>query len=432
LGTRASYGDETLTKRSFTAAIGDLADMIETAWRRVQYDDDAFADIAQRALTEQRLHERYDTGDVLREAITDRLLVPQVDIQATFGQPPITYFRSSRFYVAMLFWLDSTTSIHEHGFSGAFSVFGGSSLHIRYGFTPRERVNSRLALGDIVRKGANILKRGAVQKIVAGPQGAHALFHLERPSATLIVRSFMDGRAHPQLTYHWPCYAIDPFFEDHAIVRKCQLLRLLHQTDEDSFRYLTTELFAALEIESTVRVLLFLRQLNLSVPLALELASVAADRHRELGQGLVQLVEAGYREDGLMRLRRRVLDPEGRLLLALLLNRLSSTEVNALVASKYPGSDPVDLVSTWIASLLTDLGGMDGSPIVSRAIRLLLDSDNLAAASQRLSAELDVAPGAERDAVVALMRVLSDSPLLSSLFAFPARVSHRGEGVDVT
>jgi hypothetical protein len=430
--TRAVYGDETQTKWSFTAAIVDLANRIEARWQRVQYDDDAFADIAQRALTEQRLHERYDTGDVLREAITGRLLVPQVDIQATFGQPPITYFRNSRFHVAMLFWLDSTTSIHEHSFSGAFSVFGGSSLHVRYGFTPRKRVNSRLAVGDIVRKGADILKHGAVQKIVAGSQGAHALFHLERPSATLIVRTFTDGRAHPQFSYHWPCYAIDPFFEDHAIGRKCQLLRLLHQSDEDSFRNLATELLASLEFESAVRVLLFFRQLNLSLPLALELASTAADRHRELGEGLVQLVEAGYREDALMRLRRRVLDPERRLLLAFLLNKLSAIEVNALVASKYAGSDPVDLVSAWIASLLTDLGGMDGSPVVIRAIHLLLDSDNLSAASQRLSAELDIAAGAERDGVLALMRILSDSPLLSSLFAFPAHASRRGEGADAT
>jgi hypothetical protein len=407
------------TKPGFTRAIGDVARRIEDAWHRVHYDDDSFADIAQRILTEERLHERYDAYDVVREGIAAPLVFPQVDAQAKFGQPPITFFRNARFYISVLFWVDSSTSIHEHGFSGAFCVLGGESLQVGYGYTPSIRVNSRLSVGKLERKSACVLERGDVQRIIAGPQGAHALFHLERPSATLIVRTRMDARAQPQLTYHWPCYAIDPFFDDDAIGRKCQLLALVHETNKDSFQPIATELLASLDLESTVRVLLYLRQLNLGMPQAFELASVAAQKHGELGEGLVQLVEAGHRESQLISLRRRVVDRERRLLLAFLLNRLSPGEVKALVARKYRDDEPADLVATWIASLLEAGGGMASSPLIRRAIRLLLTGQGLQAVNRWLASEFDIIADDDRSAAAALVRTLSDSPLLASLLASP-------------
>jgi hypothetical protein len=420
---RAAFGVEAAKKLTFTSAIEDLARRIEYEWADVQYDDGRFPEIAERVLMEEQLHERYNAHDVIREGILGRLTVPQIDPEAKFGQPPITFFRNSRFYVAAQFWADATTAIHEHGFSGAFSVLGGASLHVRYRFTPRIRVNSRLSVGGIEQESANILERGTVKGIVAGPEGAHALFHLERPSTTLIIRTHRDSRAQPQLTYLWPCYAIDPFFEDHAIDRKCQLLRLVHETDNDSFQRIGSDLLATLDFESTVRVLLYLRQLNLGVHMALELAAVAAHQHRELGEGLVQLVEAGHREDRLISLRRRVFDPERRLLLGFLLNRLSAVDVKALVARKYPDSDAADLVTAWTASLLEAEGGMERSPLVRRAIQLLLTSKSLAVVNHRLFAEFDIMADDDRDAAAALVRTLSDSPLLSSLLGAPTSIN---------
>jgi hypothetical protein len=426
VGEHASFPVRTPTNPVFTKAIETLGSRIEDAWQRVQYDDDAFAEIAQRALTEERLHERYTARDVIREGITAPLTVPQIDAQAKFGQPPVTLFRNARFYVAVLFWVDSTTSVHEHGFSGAFSVLGGASLHVRYGFAPQVRVNSRLGVGKIAQKGASILEHGAVQRIAAGPQGAHALFHLERPSATVLVRTHADPRAQPQLTYHWPCYAIDPFFEDPALGRKCQLLRLIHDTDKDSLPPIASELLASLDLESAIRVLLYLRQLNLSDPVMLHLGAVAAAPHGALGEGLKGLVEAGHHETRLLALRRRVFDRERRLLLAFLLNRLPAAGAIALVARKYPADDPADLVAAWTASLLEDVGGMEASSFVRRAIRLLLAGDGVAA-GRRLVEEFAIATDDDRTAATALLRTLTDSPLLATLLTGPTCGSGREE-----
>jgi len=76
-------------------------------------------------------------------------LVPQKNLDATFGQPPITLFHHDRFYIEALFWLSSTTSIHQHAFAGAFSVLAGSSVQARYRFEPRTGVERRLRFGHV-------------------------------------------------------------------------------------------------------------------------------------------------------------------------------------------------------------------------------------------------------------------------------------------
>ena len=408
------------TSPSFADATQNVARQIEENWHDAQYDDDAFPGIARRVLTKARLHDRFGARDVIREGLENQLIVPQLDIGGRFGQPPVTFFRNARFYIAVLFWVDSTTSVHEHGFSGAFSVLDGASLHVRYRFTPHVRVNSRLSVGEMAQQGASILERGTVEEIVAGSQGAHALFHLERPSATLIVRTHSDDRAQPQLTYHWPHYALDPFFEDHELRRKCQLLRLAYDTDRKTFPGLAATLLGSLDLESALRTLLSMRQLNLSVAMAQELAAVVSRRHGELAAGLEQFVAHGHREQRLVALRRAVVDRERRLLLAFLLNRLTATEVTALVARQHPGADPVDLVTQWLASLLEDIGGMEETPIVRRAIRFFVAGDDKAMVVEKLAKEFDITDGTDLEAAASLVSTLSDSPLLSSLLSGPA------------
>ncbi len=408
--------DEDQIQIRFASEITTAARRIEDAWCNAQYHDDAFSDIAQQVLLEERLHERYSARDVIREGLTGAITVPQIDLPASFGQPPVTFFRNSRFYIAVLFWVDADTSIHEHSFSGAFSVLSGSSLHVQYEFKPKTLVNSRLSVGEIVKKHAKILERGDVEAIISGRQGAHALFHLKRPSATLLVRTHRDSRAQPQMTYHWPCYAIDPFFEDDIIYRKCQLLSLVRQTDAEHFQKTASELLLSLDLESAIRVLLYLRRFNLSLRQALDLASSAAGRQGSLGEGLTGFVEDGYRISRLASLHQRVFDCDRRLLLAFIMNRLSVTDIFALVKARYLDSEPADLVANWTASLLAEVGGLTESPLLHRAIRLLLTGNNLPEVTRQFALEFELRSGGERDAADELLRRLADSPVLSSLF----------------
>src|SRR5262245_60676181 len=119
----------------------ELGSTIEDAWRARDYDELAFPDIAARALERRRLHREIDHGDVLRWLLGAPDIPLQEDLAAGFGDPPVSVYRGRRFFIQVIFWLAGSTVIHRHGFSGAFMVLEGSSLHTRYTFTPRRRVS---------------------------------------------------------------------------------------------------------------------------------------------------------------------------------------------------------------------------------------------------------------------------------------------------
>jgi len=68
-------------------------------------------------------------------------LPEQQDIEGRFGNPPITMFSGARFYIDVYYWLDGTTAIHQHSFTGAFQVLLGSSIHSRYSFREDKIIN---------------------------------------------------------------------------------------------------------------------------------------------------------------------------------------------------------------------------------------------------------------------------------------------------
>ena len=45
-------------------------------------------------------------------------LPEQMDVEAAFGNPPVTLFAGLRFHIDVYFWLDGTTEIHQHAFAG--------------------------------------------------------------------------------------------------------------------------------------------------------------------------------------------------------------------------------------------------------------------------------------------------------------------------
>ena len=88
---------------------------------------------------------------------------------------PLVVYRGDGFYIELLIWVDGSTSIHQHGFSGVFRVIEGSSLHSVYNFRPTRRINSRALVGDIRFISLNYLKTGDQRRITSGPGGlAHA------------------------------------------------------------------------------------------------------------------------------------------------------------------------------------------------------------------------------------------------------------------
>src|SRR4051812_42509570 len=98
----------------------DLGQRVDAGWQRAGRNEHAFPEIATQALGELPPPPSLGAVPVLRHAIADGLTAEQD--AGTFGQPSLVLHRARDFYISALYWLDGTTSIHQHAFSGAFRV----------------------------------------------------------------------------------------------------------------------------------------------------------------------------------------------------------------------------------------------------------------------------------------------------------------------
>src|SRR5712692_5344078 len=135
----------------------ELGALIEGRWRSKNYQEELFPGIAAQALSESNLPERTDPWQIIRWVHTTPNLPEQMDLNAVFGDPPITLYVGSRFYIDAYYWLDGTTSIHQHCFYGAFQLLLGNSVHSTYRFENQQEISARFLVGDILFDDVSLL-----------------------------------------------------------------------------------------------------------------------------------------------------------------------------------------------------------------------------------------------------------------------------------
>src|SRR5690349_464094 len=111
-----------------------LGQSIERAWLTRSYDEEVFPSLVLDALEEHPPVEHVGVEDIVDWMFSPLQEFRQPSQQKLFGEPPVMLFQGPRFYIEALFWLSGTTDIHEHGFSGAFTVLEGSSVHSHWRF----------------------------------------------------------------------------------------------------------------------------------------------------------------------------------------------------------------------------------------------------------------------------------------------------------
>jgi predicted metal-dependent enzyme (double-stranded beta helix superfamily) len=119
----------------------ELGTLVESRWRDKNYDENFFPEIAARALSESGLIDCVDPWEIIRWVHQSPALPQQMDLPAKFADPPITLYAAPRFHIDAYYWLDGTTEIHQHAFSGAFQVLRGSSVHASYRFQVEQEIN---------------------------------------------------------------------------------------------------------------------------------------------------------------------------------------------------------------------------------------------------------------------------------------------------
>ncbi len=323
---------------------------VERQWRRVSYDEARFPTIAISALRRAKIPARTSPADVLDWVLGDAALPAQHDVKSEFGDPPITVFRSSRFFIAVLFWNDGTTAIHEHGFSGAFQVLSGSSVHGVYSFKSDMRVSATFALGALKPKHIELLRRGDIRPIVAGQGLIHSLFHLDRPSTSIVIRTTQDADQPSQFEYQPPDVGYASFAEDERSKRRIEALGAMRALSERHYFRALAAQARTMELPLLFHALVrHYRDGDLDA-MRPALAAARARYGKAVDRILAAVLEQ-RRAHWIIRLRRSARDPELRFFLAVMLNARSRRAVVSLLRERFPRKNPAALIITWLDAI---------------------------------------------------------------------------------
>ncbi|HXW33111.1 MAG TPA: hypothetical protein VEJ87_00920 [Acidimicrobiales bacterium] len=347
-----------------------LGKLVDQRWTSAGRTAVLLPEIAAGALCEVPVPDTLTTGSILSLLARGDQLPRQREASDEFGQPPTVMFRGDGLEIQAITWMEGTTSIHQHGFDGAFRVLCGSSLHVPYRFVSGETLaEGHLLAGELVMEHPEILWPGDVRAIVAGHDFIHALFHLERPSVTVVVRNSWSELPYPQYDYRLPGVGIDALSVDDRFAMRMRGLRSLHRLDK------TTALDVALDVVASQDLWTGFR--------------VCDDWARGFGDpsGLSALIERLGRRDSALRpllepmfaedLRRgRLLARRGllrashhRLLLALIVNLPDRKSIHSAIRQIYPEADPDQLIFGWVRELASpEFRGVSGLHLSEEAL----------------------------------------------------------------
>jgi hypothetical protein len=341
----------------------ELGELIEKRWRAQNYNEQIFPEIAAQALAEADLPSRVDPWDIIRWVHSAPTLPSQKDVPGNFGNPPITLFSGSRFFIDVYYWLDGTTSIHQHSFTGAFQVLLGSSIHSHYHFREDRILNEHFSIGELELQTVELLKVNDIKLIKPGRQYIHSLFHLDRPSATITVRTEHTPSAALQYDYRKPYFAINPFFQNVPMIKKRQTVALLMGMKHKDADSMLGGLVASSDFHTTYFLLMdvahHLKNDQLEELFGLStgkerfetLLERARTAHGDLVDKFVAVLDEQERLQNIIQRRGTITGEEHRFFLALLLNVGSRDKILELVKQRFPESDPIEKILDWVEEL---------------------------------------------------------------------------------
>jgi hypothetical protein len=340
-----------------------LGKLIEQNWRDKNYSEDLFPSVAAHALRDFNLPEKVTAWDTVNWALGQDVLPDQRDLPGRFGDPPITLYNSPRFHIDIYFWLDGTTSIHQHAFCGAFQVIHGSSIHSSYEFETKESINFFTELGDINLDHCELLKVGDVRKILPGREFIHALFHLDQPSATIVVRTHRSPLYLPQFDYRKPYLAVDPFFDEPNLGKKMQTLNMLYKAKHPDADTRLAEMLEKSDFQSTFTILGnfrgFLRQNHIENFFNVEqkenrfdkMFETVKKRHGKLAEMILPIYAHQDKLQEFISRRSYVTNPEHRFFFALLMNVDGKERILSLIKERFPDTEPIEKILDWTTEL---------------------------------------------------------------------------------
>jgi hypothetical protein len=381
----------------------ELGTLVDQRWSARGLRPDSLPDIAAAALEEVPVPPQVNSQSVLSALSAGTGLPAQRASSTQFGQPPAVMYRREELEVQALTWMEGTTTIHQHGFDGAFRVLQGSSLHVEYSFDQSEALaHGHLVVGALEVGEPEILPTGAVRSIPAGRDFIHALFHLERPSTTIVVRNQWSNLPFPQYDYRLPGLGIDALFPDDRLAMRLRGLDSLRRLDVGPALDVALDICRSQDLWTSFRVCdYWARTYGGGSDLSALVAEIGR-RDSTLGRLMEPVYDEELRRGRLLARRSMLSAAHHRLFLALMVNLPDRRSIHSAVSQAFPGEDPDTLILRWVTELAAPANrGVSG---------LVLKPEDLEIVRKRL------VDGGTDDALGVLASQWQPPPLLEKLF----------------
>jgi hypothetical protein len=288
-------------------------------------------------------------------------LPPQSDMTDKFGQPPTVLFANEEFFIQALTWMEGTTAIHQHGFCGAFMVAEGQSLHVTYRFDESERLARKLRVGDLAMADPEILNPGDARFIQPGPEFIHALFHLARPSVSIVIRNYRTDVGTPQFNYRRPGLAYGPRDKDVLRQRRLQALAALDQLEPERSFDAARRLISIEDPWGAFQVTEHCYRQWGWTPRFMPVLEVLETNHPQLATVADGMYEQQWKADAVLRRRGLLHERHQRTFLALVANLPEKAAIDTVVGQLAPGRPTDEVLMEWITELASpELRGISG------------------------------------------------------------------------
>jgi hypothetical protein len=212
-------------------------------------------------------------------------------------------------------------------------------------------------------KVCELLNVGDVKEIFAGRQYIHSLFHLDQPSATVVIRTDRSPLHRPQFSYQKPTLALDPFFEHETTTKHLQIIRALYNVQHPDTDRLVSELLESSDFQTSFSILSAAREFLGGTPLGelfnlerpaqrfTKLLEIVRRRHGSKADDLANVFAHRDRVQEIIRRRSYVTNPEHRFFFALMLNVEGRERIFKLIKARFPDADPVSKILDWAHDL---------------------------------------------------------------------------------
>jgi hypothetical protein len=365
--------EESLAVQETLAYFGQLGALVEQRWAASGRSAAHLAEVATGALCEVPVPDSISPSSVLDLLVDGSALPKQLPPSDRFGQPPVVMYKAENFEIQALVWMEGTTSVHQHGFDGAFRVLCGSSLHVPYGFSCGDTLaEGHLIVGDLTMGEPEILWPGDVRPIISGGDFIHALFHLERPSVTIVVRNNSSNLPYPQYSYRLPGVGFDELDTDNRLLMRLRGLGALHLVDPEMATEAAIDVVKSQDLWQAFRLCDYWAYNFGSGPELAALTEILGSRAAPLAQVMDPMYAEELRVARLLSRRGMMREARHRLFLALIVNLPNRAAIHTAVEQLFPDQDGDRVVLEWVSELASPkFRGVSGLNLGADELELL-------------------------------------------------------------